>query len=162
MSKPAVLAVAFVAVLAIGGCGDSGGDAGRRMTRHTAEAAKAFTEDEYQALLDDSGDAVKKALTSVRGAGSRDGLQTRLERSASELTKAAGELGARPAPAGETDASSAMKALSAAFDVRRRARSSPAGSARARRPWPRSPARRRRAISPRGSCRSGSRCRRCA
>jgi hypothetical protein len=115
MSNSAVLAVAFVAVLAIGGCGGASSPSDSAGKDGSAATAKAFTEDEYQALLDDSGDAVKKALISVRGAGSRKGLQTRLERSASALEKAAGELGTRPAPAGQTDAASAVEGLSAAF-----------------------------------------------
>lgn len=107
--------VALVALLAIAGCGGAATPSDNAGKDGSSATAKAFTEDEYQALLDDSGDAVSKALSSVRGAGSRDGLQTRLERSATELEKATAALGARPAPGGDTAAQTAMKGLTAAF-----------------------------------------------
>jgi hypothetical protein len=105
--------VALVVLLAIGGCG--GGGAPTSSDRAPAAAAKALTEAEYQALLDDNADAVSRALSSVRGAGTRDGLQTRLEQSAAALEKASAKLGARPAPGGDTDARTALQGFSAAF-----------------------------------------------
>ena len=116
MSNSSVLAVAFVAVLAIGGCGGAGASTSDDDDPATSAApAKALTEAEYQALLKESGATVSKALTSVRGAGSRDGLQKRLEQSAADLEKATVELGARPAPGGDTEAEEAMQGLTAAF-----------------------------------------------
>ncbi len=110
MSKSPVLAVAFVAALAIAGCGGteaptSGDDS------PSATPVKTISEAEYQALLKESGRTVNKAIGSVRAASSRDGLQKRLEQSASELEKATAELGARP----DSEATAAMKGLTAAF-----------------------------------------------
>jgi hypothetical protein len=111
----------LVVVLVIAGCGGGGSSSTKSKDQSPAPAvAVALTEEQYQDLLEDSADTVNRALTSVRGAGSRDGLQTRLERSATALEEAAGELGASKAPdaaaSGHAEAQAAMQGLSAALE----------------------------------------------
>jgi hypothetical protein len=114
---------ALLLVLAAAGCGGAGSTAtksGDNAAKGTPSAtAAALSEDEYQSVLDDSARAVSRAVSDVRGAGSREGLQSRLERGASALDEAAGELGAKPAPgaaaAANEDAVAALQNLSAAF-----------------------------------------------
>jgi hypothetical protein len=113
----------LVLALAAAGCGEATSTAtksGDKAAKGAPSAtAAALSEDEYQSVLDDSAHAVSRAISEVRGAGSREGLRARLERGAAELDETAGELGAKPAPdaaaSANTDAVSALEDLSAAF-----------------------------------------------
>src|SRR6476661_4602065 len=87
--------LALLAVpLAIAGCGGSGSPSSPNSSSDNAahDAAPALSEQQYQALVDDGANAVKASLSSVRGAGSRSGLHSRLEKSAAKLEKAAATL----------------------------------------------------------------------
>src|SRR4051812_17089258 len=111
--RNAVLLVLLVAA----GCGGGGSATntpdGQSATDTSApEKAVPLTEDEYTALLDDSAHAVSRAVSDVRGAGTRGGLQTRLEKSGAALDEAAVALAAKPAPdASATENTKAVNAL---------------------------------------------------
>ncbi len=102
---------------AIAGCG--GSDAPSTPSDDAPKATSAVSEQEYQGLVDDGATAVGRSLSSVRGAGSRSGLQSRLEQSATTIETAAADLGAIKAPdsaaSGHADTVAALQGLSAAF-----------------------------------------------
>ena len=111
-----VLLAAPLAVAAVG-CGSSSSSSDPSDTASTA--APPISEQEYQALVEDASKAVSRSLSSVRGAGSRSGLETRLERSATSVEKATGKLKAVKAPesaaAGHAATVAALAGMSAAF-----------------------------------------------
>ena len=111
-------------VLAVAGCGGGGAatntpDGQSAKDTSVPEKAVPLTEDEYRALVADSAHAVSRALNDVRGASTREGLQTRLEKSGAALDEAAVALAAKPAPdasaAEHAKAVNALKNLSDAF-----------------------------------------------
>src|SRR5687768_2879341 len=96
MSQLRPRSAALVFVVAAAGCGGAG-PANDQAAKDggTAEKAVALTEDEYQGMLDDSARAVSRAISDVRGASTRAGLQNRLEKSGAALDEAAVALSAR-------------------------------------------------------------------
>ena len=121
---PHARTLALILALAAAGCGEAtstGTKPGGSAAKGTPSAKPAaLSEDEYQAVLDDSAHAVSRAIGEVRGAGStREGLRARLERGAAALDDAAGELGAKPVPraaaAANENAARALRDLSTAF-----------------------------------------------
>jgi hypothetical protein len=88
-----------VVLVLFAGCGSSSdtpskpsGDDG------TPTAQAAVSEAEYQGLVGDGAGAVSGSLKDVRGAGSRSGLQDRLEKAAKSVDEAAAGLAAIKAP----------------------------------------------------------------
>jgi len=107
--------------IVVAGCGSgasSGGSAASSGATATA-TPRALTEREYKALVTSGARAVSRSVADVRGAGSRSGLQSRLEKASKRLDKAAAELKAAGAPAAaastQTDAVSGLQELSATF-----------------------------------------------
>jgi hypothetical protein len=113
---------ALVVVLAAAGCGGGGtatNSSNGQASKDTSSSEKAvpMSEDEYRALVDDSAHVVSRAVSDVRGASTREGLQNRLEKSGAALDEAAVALAAKPAPdvSGNAKAVAALKDLSTAF-----------------------------------------------
>src|SRR4051812_34427533 len=111
----ALLAVPLIAA----GCGSSSsGGTSTDDDGGKAATTPALSEQEYQALVDDAEAAVSKSLSSVRGAGTRKGLQSRLESSAEDVEKSVAELDSAKPPAsvtGHDDTVAALKGYSTAL-----------------------------------------------
>jgi hypothetical protein len=112
MLAPRTLLVLLVP-LTLAGCGSgSPSGSGAASDGSATPAPKVLSESEYKALVTDDAHAVSRSLTDVRGAGSRSGLQARLDKAAKSLDKAASGLSSAPA---HKDTATALKDLSAAF-----------------------------------------------
>jgi hypothetical protein len=105
--------------IAVAGCG-SGAPSGGAAASNGATATptpRVLTEREYKSLVADGARRVSRSVSNVRGAGSRSGLQSRLETGSKGLDEAAADLKAAGTPpaSAETDAVVALADLSKTF-----------------------------------------------